>query len=212
MIAHHIDDAMLLEYAAGAASPADALLVATHLTLCPECRSTVAAAEAAGGAMLEPAEADLEHLLDATLARLDEPAPPVLPAPSADPSGVLPLPLASVAGPFAELPWERQFPGIEVVTLDVPHSGMPPRLFRIPAGGFIPRHAHRGEEHSLVLTGGFTDHTGHFERGDVRHCVSGEVHRLDMDPGEPCVVLVVADAPFAPRSFLAGVASLWRGF
>lgn len=212
MIRHHVHEAMLLEYAAGASSAADALFVATHLTLCPQCRRAVEAAEAAGGALLDGSvDALPDDLLGATLARLDEPSAEPAP-PATDPDGVLPLPLAAVVGRFSGLPWQRGFPGIDVVTIDVPHQGMPPRLFRIAAGGFVPRHDHRGEEHSLVLTGGYTDDSGHHERGDVRHCVEGNVHQLDIDDGEPCVVLVVADAPFAPRSAAALAASLWRGF
>lgn len=213
MIQHHLPEAMLLDYATGAARPADALLVASHLTLCPTCRARLRAAEELGAALLEEhAPSDVsDDLLGATLAQLDASEPPP-PPPRHDPSGVLPEPLAAVAGPFAQLPWTWQFPGVEMVVLDVPHEGMPARLFRIAKGGFIPPHAHPGEETSLVLTGGFTDASGHFARGDVCACEPGSTHGQRMDDHEPCVVLTLADAPFRPRSPLALIASLWRGF
>ena len=44
--AHHPGDEHLLDYASGAAPHGLSLLVATHLTLCPECRRKVDAMEA----------------------------------------------------------------------------------------------------------------------------------------------------------------------
>jgi len=50
---HHPSDERLLEYASGAAPEPIALLVATHLALCPACRHVTAELEAVGGALLE---------------------------------------------------------------------------------------------------------------------------------------------------------------
>ncbi|MEK9796040.1 MAG: hypothetical protein VW713_04740, partial [Alphaproteobacteria bacterium] len=50
---HHPDDELLVSYAAGDLAEAWSLLVATHTTLCPVCRSKVRAAEAVGGALME---------------------------------------------------------------------------------------------------------------------------------------------------------------
>ncbi len=52
---HHLEDDLLLDYAAGAASEAVGLVVACHLTLCTSCRARLAAAERVGGALLEAA-------------------------------------------------------------------------------------------------------------------------------------------------------------
>ncbi|MEO0600569.1 MAG: ChrR family anti-sigma-E factor [Myxococcota bacterium] len=215
MIRHHLPDDWLMSYAAGVETPAESLLVASHLTVCAECRRRLEEAEAVGGALVAnaPETSVGADLLAATLARLDAPPDPP-PEPVHDPAGVLPAPLARVVGSFDDLPWRRVFFGLDQILLDVPHraSGPPARLFRIAAGGFIPAHAHRGTEASLVLTGGFTDPEGHFGRGDV--CVRGDgtVHAQEMDADEPCVVLVVADQPFVGRSPLAWLAQVLRGF
>src|SRR5207245_3768 len=59
LMAHaHPDDSLLIEYAAGSLDEATALLVATHLALCPDCRRPVRRAEAVGGALLESAPSE----------------------------------------------------------------------------------------------------------------------------------------------------------
>ena len=212
MTAHHPPDEQLLPYVAGTADDATALLVACHLTLCPSCRDRVAHAEAVGGALLEAttAPAATEGLLEATLARLDDPEPES--EVEHDPDGVLPAPLAARVGRFEALPWRWLFPGVHGIELPTEGRGMPVRLLRLAAGGHVPLHEHRGDEITLVLTGGFTDASGHYVRGDV--CARDEegVHEQRIDDGEDCVVLVVADAPFRPRSLKAWVASVTRGF
>ncbi len=213
MIDHHLPDDLILEYAAGAASPPDALVVACHLVLCPVCRARVAAAEAAGGALLHdapPGEVSA-HVRAATLARLDEAVPPAPPL-TGDPDGILPAPLAAHVGAFSALRWRWRFPGVHEVPVPVTHEGMPARLFQLADGGVVPPHQHVGRETTLVLTGGFTDDSGHYTRGDV--CARDEegVHRQVIDRGEPCVVLVAADGPFLPRSLYAWIASVTRGF
>ena len=93
---HHPSDEMLLDYASGAQAPALALFCATHLALCPSCRSEVGRLEALGGIMLEeidplPVEADS---LDRLMTRLSEPEP--LPAPAREP--------VPIAGPGRHVP------------------------------------------------------------------------------------------------------------
>ena len=113
-------------------------------------------------------------------------------------------------GPFRGVSWRNTFPGAEEIRVETGDTGMPARLFRLAPGGVVPRHAHVGEEVSLVLAGGFTDDEGHFGRGDVSIRGDDRIHRQLIDPGEPCVVLVVADAPFRPRS-LRALAASWIG-
>ena len=55
-IGHHPKDATLAAFAAGALDEARSVVIATHLTLCEECRLAVADFEAAGGVFLETVE------------------------------------------------------------------------------------------------------------------------------------------------------------
>ena len=109
-IAHHPSPEMLLSYAAGATREASALLVATHLALCPECRKTVAAAESAGGAMLGAESAAMsDGAFDALLGRLDETQPET----KKNVPGDIPEPLRSYVGAnLCDLRWQMVAPGI----------------------------------------------------------------------------------------------------
>ena len=75
-INHHLSDQLLMAYAAGSLPEAFSLVVATHVSLCDECRARAEAYEAVGGAVLEAETAPMSDAsLEACLARLDAPAP-----------------------------------------------------------------------------------------------------------------------------------------
>lgn len=208
---HHVPESLLFEYAAGACSEGEALLVAVHCALCPTCRVQVEALQAIGGELfeeLEPAalDADAEARI---LAALDEPVPQ--PAARPDPDGVLPRPLVDLVGPASQLPWRFKVPGIKQCDIPVSHGSVPVQLFRLSAGLRIPRHQHQGTERTLVLTGGFTDNAGSYARGDVAIYGEGWDHVQTIDPGEPCIALVVNDGKLLPRTLLGRVVSLLVG-
>ena len=50
-IKHHLSDQLLMAYAAGSLPEAFSLVVATHVSLCDECRARAEAYEAVGGAV-----------------------------------------------------------------------------------------------------------------------------------------------------------------
>jgi putative transcriptional regulator len=52
-IRHHLSEQLLTGYAAGQLPEAFNLIVATHVSLCDECRARLAALEAVGGALIE---------------------------------------------------------------------------------------------------------------------------------------------------------------
>ena len=70
-IRHHVSDRLLMAYAAGTLPEAFSLVVATHLSLCDECRARAASYDALGGAVLEDCRAEMaESSLDNCLARI----------------------------------------------------------------------------------------------------------------------------------------------
>ena len=83
-IRHHLNDALLMGYAAGHLSEAFGLVVATHVTMCDDCRARLESFEALGGAVIE-AEDETAVSTDALarmMARLEVPvvsAPPKAP-------------------------------------------------------------------------------------------------------------------------------------
>jgi len=200
--AHHPDAGTLLDYAAGAASEAAGVMIASHLALCPACRAEVARLEALGGAMLdEMTPTPLESAtLDNLLRRLDglDATPEPAPAKSAVPESalLLPQPLRDYVGDSAALPWRKLGGGVDEV--DIAHAagkGEHLRLLRIKAGGAVPRHTHHGNEMVMVLAGGFTDASGHYLRGDVGVSDADVDHTPVADAGADCICLSFTDAP-----------------
>ena len=56
-IRHHLTDQLLMAYSAGQLPEAFSLVIATHVSLCDECRARLMAFDAVGGAVLENAPA-----------------------------------------------------------------------------------------------------------------------------------------------------------
>jgi putative transcriptional regulator len=201
---HHPSEERLLDYASGALPEPVALLVATHLALCPACRRTVADLEAVGGALLDalPPEPVADDTLAHLLARLDRDEAPEQATP-ADAAGdpVLPQPLRGYVGDLERVAWRslgpvaeaRLLPGSERFTT---------RLLRVRPGTALPHHTHVGSELTLVLQGGFSDVTGHYLRGDVAEADSHLDHRPVADADEICLCLAVTDGPLRLTGWL----------
>jgi putative transcriptional regulator len=197
-IHHHPADEHLLSYAAGATDEATSLVFATHLALCPVCRDTVSKAEAIGGAFLESGEPAALHqnALQTALSRLDDavPSPEILTPVSARAAGV-PEPLRSrIGGGFDDVRWTKIAPGISFKPLFKSGEARV-QLIRTMPGRGVGLHTHRGEEFTLILTGGYTDVTGHYASGDLHSTTPDILHRPLADEGEDCIVLAVSDAP-----------------
>lgn len=206
---HHPPDAMLMAHAAGQLSAGDSLLLACHLTLCPDCRARGAEHEAVAAALL-PDQPIEESELDAQLrrveSRLDEPADATAPSPVYDP--VLPAPLASLVGPLDQLEWRSLLPTrVAAVHLPIHGAGIDVRLLRLAPGFQVPDHHHQGHEHTLVLAGGYTDDQGRYQRGDLAIRAASPVHEQRIDAGEPCLALVAAGGPIEPTDLLGRLLS-----
>ncbi|WP_340116131.1 ChrR family anti-sigma-E factor [Pelagibius sp. 7325] len=202
--AHHLDDALLFDYATGALGEALALVVASHVALCEICRGTVAAAEAAGGALLaEIAPAVLApDALERTLARLDaEEAAASPPPPGAAAEWRLPGPLVAYLGEDpAALDWQPLAAGVDAAALHpLAAPAWPMRtqvlLVRLAPGAMAPRHTHEGIEATVILQGGFADQFGQYERGDAWIVDASVTHAPVALPDETCLCLAYYDAP-----------------
>lgn len=205
---HHPSDALLISYASGSLGAGMSIVVASHLALCPACRTRAAAAEAVGGALFEalpPADMDA-GALERMMARLDEPEPRrpdrVRPTPARN-GLALPSPVLAVTGTVTDRSWRRLAPGIrqvEVVPRD--RRGGSVRLFRIAPGSVMPHHSHRGIELTLVLSGSYSDELGHFERGDFAETDGDTHHQPVADKGAECVCLIATEAPLRFRDLV----------
>ena len=203
MAQHHVPEDMLVAYAAGSLGESESLLVACHLTLCPECRELVDDAETIAAALalndereLPPADrAGLNGLLARVLDRPDATfgTSPDPTAGAFDPKGQLPAPLYQLIGPLEPLSWHTPLPGVQVFELPLPRDDSLIQLVMLQPGSHIPAHRHPGFEATLVLLGGYVDDEGkRFVRGDTSLRDNSKPHQQWVDKGEPCLWLLVA--------------------
>lgn len=121
----------------------------------------------------------------------------------------LPGPLRPyVHGSLEELGWRRLKEGLSEAELPLPADGPRTRLLLLQAGATIPRHAHKGTEGVLVLSGGLSDRDRHMRRGDVMICDDSVIHDNVADPDEDCLSLVVTEGPIRLTGALGGLISL----
>ena len=203
-IKHHLTDELIMGYSAGKLPEAVDLLIATHISMCDECRAAVEAYDALGGALLEDDSlitevADMDDAsLAATLALIGElpeaPAQPVM--------SDVPAPLASyIGGSLKDVRWRPVGMGVRQAILKTEGDAVA-RLLHIPAGVAIPHHSHGGLELTLVLKGAFTDEDGHFGPGDVETADESTDHTPIADMAEDCYCLAVTDASLKFKSLL----------
>lgn len=185
-----------MAYAAGDLPEAFNLVVATHVSLCDECRARLASFEAVGGAMLECA--DMADMSDASLAacldRIDGLAQANVRRPLKR-AGIFPAPLADyVGGGPNKVKWRNLGMGVKQALLPTGKDASA-RLLYIPAGQAVPDHGHRGLELTLVLQGAFRDETDRFGPGDIEIADEAMEHTPIAEAGEVCICLAATDAP-----------------
>jgi putative transcriptional regulator len=214
-ITHHLTDALLLGYASANLPEAFSLVVATHVSLCDDCRARLEAFEAVGGALLEEDGIDAmlgDDALDATFARIDA-GPTVSARRNLPTSGrnVFPSPLQEyVGGDLDQVRWRAVGGGVKQAVLKTSRDATV-RLLSIPAGTAIPDHGHRGTELTLVLQGAFRDQDGRFGRGDIE--VAGEDldHTPVAEDGADCICLAATDAPLRFKGLIPRLAQPFIG-
>lgn len=205
-IQHHLSDELLSSYAAGTLAEGWSIAVATHLALCPTCRSRLKHFEHIGGELLEKvAHEEIQlNAWDALKSRLETQPKTSLqrPAPTAAPA-VLPEPLRSyVGGDLPDLKWKALGRGAYQVPIAINDGETNVRLLKIPAGKPVPEHGHGGRELTLVLCGSFEDETGVFARGDIEEADADLVHQPIASRGGDCICLAVTDAPLKFQGWL----------
>ncbi|MFN3723056.1 MAG: ChrR family anti-sigma-E factor [Paracoccaceae bacterium] len=190
IIKHHISDELLMAHAAAELPEAFNLVIATHLSICDECRARSMAFDALGGAVIEDSTCDmsagsLEDCLSriATMPQIDAPAPRAA-------NGILPAPLLDyVGGGLDAVKWRPLGMGVRQAILRTGDKGASARLLYIPAGAAMPDHGHRGVELTLVLQGAFRDEVDRFGRGDVEIADASVEHTPIAEAGEDCICL-----------------------
>lgn len=198
-VTHHIPDAMLTAYAAGNLPHAFAVVVASHISLCEQCRAALEAHQTVGGVLLEethavPVSSSLKENL---FAQLDA---PFTSEPVYERRGVYPGPVMEAMKGRAPK-WKKLGMGVcqDILLQDANGSV---RLLYIPPGQAVPDHSHNGLELTLVLQGSFSDETGRFGKGDVEIADEELEHTPIADEGDPCICLAATDARLRFRALI----------
>ncbi len=202
MIHNHPDEAMLVEYVAGALSLAPSIAVTTHLQFCQACGEGVQSLNHLGGELLDtgPNETVSDDLLQGVLLKLDTSDSAPERAKRDDSRAMdhqyeqLPLYIRQLL-PDEPLQWSFLSPSLRHSAISVGEDSYELALHRIKAGGKAPEHDHSGQEITVVLTGCFSDDDGLYQPGDFIVREPGEVHRPLASQNEECICLSVLAAP-----------------
>jgi len=212
-IKHHLTEPLLMGYAAGTLPEAFNLVVATHITMCDECRAALAEYDAVGGAvMMDSAPVDVaEDALAATLAMIDGGKFAEQPKPVRTKDSVFPGPLQDyITGDIDNLKWRKVGGGVSQLVLETSKDASV-RLLRIPAGTAVPDHGHRGMELTLVLQGAFTDEEDRFGAGDLEVANEDLHHTPVAEEGMDCICLAATDAPLRFNGLVPRIAQRFIG-
>lgn len=197
---HHLDDATLISYSAGALPAALAVVASSHLERCKECRERVLDADQIGGVLVQQQrvgaptsdartamlallddEPQIEHAMLATVAEERNP-------------DRLPSALHPWFGPsMRALRWRRVAPGVQRILASDIHGG-DLMLLRIAPGSKLPLHSHGGNELTMILDGAYDDMLGHFGPGDVADLDGEILHQPVTSSGVPCICVAATDA------------------
>lgn len=208
-IKHHLTDALLMAYSAGTLPEGFNLVVATHISLCDECRARMYEFDSLGGEVMD-VEAPVEMASDslaATMALIAKgDATDKDDAPKAIRPGLFPTPLQDyVGGDLDTVKWRKVGGGVRQAILKTDKSASV-RLLHIPAGVAVPDHGHRGTELTLVLQGAFKDETDRFGAGDIEVATEELDHQPVAEMGEDCICLAATDAPLRFNSLIPRIA------
>ena len=202
-IKHHLNEKLLVSYAAGILPEAFNLVVATQMSISDEARARLASYEAIGGGILEETEKVemspnalqdvFNKIKSAKIKKFN--APKMV-------EGVFPEPLKKYAGKELDsVKWKNIGRGVKQSILKT-DSNASARLLYIPAGTAMPNHSHNGLEITLVLKGSFRDEKDLFKRGDIEIGDQDLHHKPTASNDGPCICLVASDASLKFKSII----------
>lgn len=200
---------MLLDYATGALSQAESVMIATYMSLNPRARQSVRHYETLGAIMIEsmPPSAVSAACLDKTLAAIDalerQAQPPQRrPLSPAEEMALLPAQLLASLGRGdipPELAWARMLEGIErchLLTAAKARQRQNLDLLRLLPGIGMPTPRRATEiEITLVIQGAYEDCHGLHGRGDIAVITTKTDSQACREQG--CLTLTLTTAPLS---------------
>ena len=202
-IKHHLSEDLLMRYSNGTLCEAFSLAVATHISMCDDCRAALESYEAMGGALLDVSDPE-EMGVDSfeSVMALIENQPVQITEISERVESDVPLALSDyIGGSLKDIKWRPIGLGVKQSLLKTSGNSTA-RLLYIPAGTAVPHHSHNGNELTLVLKGAFEDEIARFGPGDVEMADEDLDHQPIAVEGEDCICLAVTDAPLKFQTFM----------
>ena len=192
MISHHPTAELQFDFSTGILTKPFALAVASHVALCDQCSIHLEELNASRRRIPDQASDS-----DVSATYIADGSPMThTPCFDAQTIEVIPEPLRPyLSHNIADIPWHRVSGGMEELRLQVNTPGHRVSLVRLAPGCEFPTHTHAKEELTVVLSGGYTDGTAHFERGDLSHLDSSTTHSPVADPEVGCFALGVLSGP-----------------
>jgi len=211
-IHHHLSDATLGAFTAGALIESISLVVASHISNCPDCRKRRDQLEDIGGIQLQHTEPEdmSPDALEKVMIKLGKQKLPLASDPPNDSissfsnessprrgNPEIPKPLrAYVPDRLEDVDWKSMAPGIKyfaIAGLNTADGTL--SLLKIAPGVNIPEHRHQGIELTQVLKGSFSDEIGRFGVGDIADFDDDIEHQPIADTNEACICLIATEAP-----------------
>lgn len=198
-ITQHPSDATLAAFASGTLDEARGLVVATHLSLCAQCREGVRAFEQVGGELLETTEPAgmTPGALERAMLRLGEPEPLRTKLPDA---------VRDLPAPLSQYPlsaWRRIGRSVQWRSVDVPsREGVRVFMLKAAPGTRLPRHKHTGTEWTCVLEGEFRHDLGRYGPGDFDEADETMEHNPVVKEGVACICLVALQGSIQLQSWM----------
>ena len=211
-IHHHLSDATLGAFTAGALIESISLVVASHISNCPDCRKRRDQLEDIGGIQLQHTEPEdmSPDALQKVMIKLGKQKLPLASDPPNDSissfsnessprrgNPEIPKPLrAYVPDRLEDVDWKSMAPGIKyfaIAGLNTADGTL--SLLKIAPGVNIPEHRHQGIELTQVLKGSFSDEIGRFGVGDIADLDDDIKHQPIADTNEACICLIATEAP-----------------
>ena len=202
-IKHHLSKDLLMRYSSGTLCEAFSLAVATHISMCDDCRAALESYEALGGALLDVTDPEEmgEDSFESVMELIKNQPVQKTQAPETVESDVPSALSDYIGGSLQDVKWRPIGLGVKQSLLKTSGNSTA-RLLYIPAGTAVPHHSHNGNELTLVLKGAFEDEVARFGPGDVEMADEDLHHQPIAVQGEDCICLAVTDAPLKFQTFL----------
>lgn len=200
---HHPDLASLMSCSAGSMPEPLAAVMATHVSMCPECRVELGRMERIGTVLfnsLPPAE------ISRPPARGEDEGQAT--------SGRLPDEVIEVLRPTGrKLAWRRLGPGLWFLPIPLSgNGGGRLHLVKAAPGVAMPEHGHTASELTIILDGAYTDEIGTFRVGDVEDLDDSVEHRPVACPRQGCICLTAMQGRSRFKGWLARLIAPLAGF